>query len=309
MIKGTLVINEFLKGGKYDEIHTMLVSAFRKKGCELTIKTNAQLMPVIDGNAQCTILNSQFNNSATPPSPCAGDLGRFVVFFDKDILLAEYLESRGLRLFNPSAAIAACDDKRLTALRLSGKIKMPRTVIAPMTYDNIGFTNYDFLDDAAKTLGFPLVVKEAFGSFGKQVYLVNDMKELKQCVRSAGTKLLFQELITSSFGRDVRVQVVGGKVIASVLRTGAPGSFISNVTGGGKMEYIKADKPFEETAVEACRLLGLDFGGVDLLFGNGGEPVLCEINSNAHFKNLLDACGINAADVIADYVLNAMRNS
>ena len=55
-------------------------------------------------------------------------------------------------------------------------------------------------------------------------------------------------------------------------------------------------------AVDACRALSLDFAGVDILFGPGEKPVLCEVNSNAHFKNLYDCTGINAAESIIRYI-------
>ena len=62
-------------------------------------------------------------------------------------------------------------------------------------------------------------------------------------------------------------------------------------------------------ATEACRCLGLDFGGVDLLFGDNGTPILCEVNSNAHIKNILDCTGINVAEHIIDYILRKVEQN
>jgi glutathione synthase/RimK-type ligase-like ATP-grasp enzyme len=79
------------------------------------------------------------------------------------------------------------------------------------------------------------------------------------------------------------------------------------VTNGGKMERFSPSKAFIDMAIEACKTVKADFAGVDILFGESGEPVLCEINSNAHFRNLYDATGINVADDLADYVLRKAR--
>ena len=47
-------------------------------------------------------------------------------------------------------------------------------------------------------------------------------------------------------------------------------------------------------ALKAVRALGLTFAGVDVLFGEDG-PLICEVNSNAHFKTTLTCTGVNMA--------------
>jgi glutathione synthase/RimK-type ligase-like ATP-grasp enzyme len=62
-----------------------------------------------------------------------------------------------------------------------------------------------------------------------------------------------------------------------------------------------------ELALKCCEIIGLDFAGVDLLFGEQGEPILCEINSNAHFKNIYDCTGVNAAEAILSHIIVKLR--
>ncbi|MDY0408586.1 hypothetical protein [Paracerasibacillus soli] len=52
--------------------------------------------------------------------------------------------------------------------------------------------------------------------------------------------------------------------------------------------------------------MGADFSGVDLLFGENGQTLVCEINSNAHIRNLYDCTGINAADNMIKHVLTKL---
>ena len=103
----------------------------------------------------------------------------------------------------------------------------------------------------------------------------------------------------------MRLQVVGDKVIAAMLRENKE-DFRANLTNGGSAtDHTAAVKDsFKKMAVDACRVLGLDFAGVDILFGEEGEPILCEVNSNAHFKNLYDCTGINAAEEILKYIIS-----
>lgn len=280
---GWLIVNGFLHSDKFDELTELFVQAARETGIALSVKSNTELL-VDTGRIW-------------------RDRPEFVIFWDKDLLLARILEQQGIRLYNSSQTIAICDDKRETHVVLQKEgIPMPRTIMAPMTYEGIGFTSLDFLTEIEIRLGFPLIIKEAFGSFGEQIYLARDHKELLSLVSHCKTeKLLFQEYIEQSHGRDLRLQVVGDQVVAAMLRC-SENDFRANITAGGRME---AYTPYEEEmglALRAAQAVGADFAGVDLLFGPQG-PLVCEVNSNAHFKNLLDCTGVNTAKEILQYIL------
>ena len=57
-----------------------------------------------------------------------------------------------------------------------------------------------------------------------------------------------------------------------------------------------------ETPIVQIKEIELDFAGIDILFGENDEPVFCEANSNAHFKNLYDLTGVNTAEFIVEYI-------
>ena len=284
---GWLVVNGFLHSKKFDELTELFVMAAEKNNITLYVKRNNDIL--ID--TAC--------NLESPPD--------FVIFWDKDIQLAKMLEMQEIRLFNSSQAIMICDDKRETCLMLqNAKISIPRTMIAPMTYDGVGFTSYDFLNQVEERLKYPLIVKEAFGSFGEQVYMAKNREELLTTISSCSTtKLLFQEYIETSHGRDIRLQVVGDEVVAAMYRYSST-DFRANVSAGGKMQSYTPSQTEISLAVQACKAVGADFAGVDLLFGEEG-PYVCEVNSNAHFKNLLECTGVNTAEKIFDYIKNKLK--
>ncbi len=292
-MKGWLVTNAFLHTHKFTEIHLWLTEAAKKIGVDLIVKTNAEILVQLDQDFPGT----KFRKSAEKPD--------FVLFWDKDTRLAQYLEMKGLPVFNSSKGIALCDDKSQTHLYLQeAGIPMPKTVIAPMTFSNIGYNNLDFLDQVEKELNWPIVIKECFGSFGQQVYLASSAQELKDTVMNIGAKpMLFQEFIHTSKGKDLRLQVVGSQVVAAMYRYSDNGDFRANITGGGKMKPFEPTQKQIDLAVESCKILGLDFAGVDILFGKDKEPVVCEVNSNAHFKNIYDCTGVNVADSILAYII------
>ncbi len=282
---GLLITNAFLRSGKFTELSDMFVEAANKQGVGLTVKTNAEVL----AGAEL---------SKRPD---------FVLFWDKDVLLASYLESLGIPVFNSACSIALCDDKGKTFLALKDSgLPLPKTILAPFTYDNIGYNSFDFVDRVIEELSLPLVLKENYGSFGMQVYLIHTREELVEKLKEISPKpCLFQRFLSARAGNDVRLQVVGDRVICAMERY-SDGDFRANITIGGHMRAYTPTKEEEEMAICAAKTLGLTFGGVDIIYDVDG-PKLCEVNSNAHFKNILDCTGVNAASEIIACIAEIIR--
>lgn len=234
----------------------------------------------------------------------------FVLFTDKDIYLAKQLELLGVPVFNSAEAIEISDDKIASYQVLAAKgLPIPKTIISPKIFNKADVLNLDFLDKVKSELSFPLIIKEAFGSFGEQVYLIKTHDELVNKTKELiGKPFLFQELITTSYGKDLRLQVVGTKVVASMLRKSS-NDFRANVTAGGTMQKYDPTEEEKKIAIKAAQAIGTDFAGVDLLFGPNGKPIICEVNSNAHIRNLYECTGINVADHIIEYIKSEIKNN
>ena len=290
MLRGFLAVNHFLRGEKYGALYAMLGEAAARQGATLEPRTNAEL------------------TAALTREPDALRAYDFCLFWDKDVLLGWQLERLGLRLFNSADGVLACDDKALTYLRLLDTgLPMPRTVILPKTFPAVGYGDVDWLGPIGEALGYPLVLKECFGSFGQQVYWMADEQALREKVQAlAGTPLLAQALVTESVGRDVRVNVVGGRAVVAMLRESRTGDFRSNISNGGSMRPHALTRDEADLAERAAGALGLDFAGVDVLLGRDG-PVLCEVNSNPHFASTLRCTGVNLADEILRHIREALR--
>lgn len=229
----------------------------------------------------------------------------FVLFWDKDVYLARQLENMGVPVFNSAHTIEICDDKckMYQQLGLHG-IRMPKTILAPKVFAWSGVRDLSRYNHVVGEIGFPMVIKEAFGSFGSQVYLISDMKEMTAKVKELGSiPFLFQEFISSSYGTDLRIQVVGDEVVAAMRRV-SEHDFRANVGKGAAPYAHQPTVEQAELAVRCAKAVGASFAGVDLLFGPDGEPIACEVNSNAHIINLRKATGINAADAMLAYMKN-----
>lgn len=230
------------------------------------------------------------------------------VYFDKDIITGLRLELLGVRLYNNIGAVELCDDKRRTGELLCRDLKVPETVVPPLLFSEDPAFSKNFALQVAEALGFPLIAKLAFGSLGQQIKLISTMEQLLDCCEEWKDKPhLFQKYIGSSKGRDIRIYIVAGQAVAAMERYN-PNDFRSNIASGGKGRKISPPAGFTEAATEACSLLGLDFGGVDLLYGPDGEPIICEVNSNALFKEINQVCQVNVETHIAEMIQTEQIN-
>ena len=227
----------------------------------------------------------------------------FALFWDKDVRLARTMEAVGMRLYNPADGVAVCDDKAATHLALARHgLPMPRTLVAPMTYLHMDAGPAEaFYRTAEELLGYPLVLKECFGSLGGQVHLVRDGGQLRRLADTlAARPFLLQEYIPPG-GEDFRLYMAGGRLAAAMRRVN-PADFRANIGSGGHGQaYVPTA---EETALaqEACRVLGVPIAGVDILHTPQGKPLLCEVNSSAQLAGITACTGVDIAGEIVSFV-------
>jgi RimK family alpha-L-glutamate ligase len=313
MKQGWLIVNEYLDTEKFLEIRKLFLSGAEKKNVKLTVYTNADFAVDLSG----AVVKSRAFDEGEP---------QFIIFYDKDIALASALEKMGYRLYNSADAIDVCDSKVKTATRISeynlncrddeAKILMPKTYKVPFTYENIGIKDsysFDFLDYVEKDLceagegtlsdAYPMVIKESNSSFGMGVHLATSREEAVKLICEYGNKeCIIQEYLSYSSGRDYRLQMVSDKCVCAMMRSNE-NDFRANITNGGKMSEYKPTDEDLSLARNVMKCLKLDFAGIDIMHDKSGRAVFLEANSNAHFKNIYDLTGINAAEKMIEYIV------
>ncbi len=290
-MKGIIILNPFL-------MPTEIVHQAERMQCELKeLGVNTQI--VSDGwvhNSTDGAITSKFKGVD------------FAVFFDKDKYLSSVLDKIGVRVFNKHEAVRICDDKGETYLALSGNgLKVPETIFAPVCYLKSFEINKEWLVSVADKLGFPMVVKESYGSMGVGVNKVNNLDELIDISEKLKLKPhLYQKYIPFKSGKDVRVIVIGGKAVASMERENV-NDFRSNIALGGTGRKIELTPEFKDVAERSAKVLGLDYCGVDLLYGEDNMPYVCEVNSNAFFSGIESVTGVNVAGFYAKHIVETLK--
>ena len=214
------------------------------------------------------------------------------------LAVVRHFEQAGVPCINGSLPIETVKDKLRTSQILSRSgLPIPNTMMVRLPIDDGLVEN---------NIGFPCVVKVVTGSYGEGVYLCErkrDYKKLMEFIDNIGNKktMIVHEYLGERVGEDLRVLVIGGKVIGAMRRTAPEGDFRANITNGGTGENFPLTEEIEYLARETARSLNLDIAGVDLLFDKRGFRV-CEANSNPGFKGFETYCGVDVADLITEYV-------
>ena len=295
-MKGWIVYNGALRTEKILNLVTKVHKVAIERGMDVELVKNNELIPYFDEEGMQQI--KSINNLEKPD---------YILFWDKDILLGKHLEKMGIRLFNPANVIEECDDKAYTFLKLSNLgIRLPKTIIAPFVYFEQNLSE-EYISYIEEELGYPLIIKETHGSFGAQVYKIDNRENLiKQIGDLEYRRFIFQEFISSSYGRDVRVNLVGNNISGAMLREGQD-DFRANITRGAKSKPYELSEEQKEIALKAHKALRLDFSGIDLLFDEEEKPVLCEVNSNPNFLSFENTTNIDYTNQILDYIMEQVK--
>jgi len=197
---------------------------------------------------------------------------------------------------NSDAIIASKDKMYANQILAQAGLPIPKTMLTRFPSDS---------ELVEKQVGFPCVVKVVTGSHGAGVYLCDNKKQfedLAELISALDFKnsMIVQEYVQHSEGRDLRVIVVGGRVVGAMLRQSTDGSFKANISRGGQGLPYELTDEIEMISIQVAKVLNLDIAGVDLLFHQDGYRI-CEANSSPGFRGFEQALGVNIPRKIFEY--------
>ncbi len=222
-------------------------------------------------------------------------IGASITFYGTAVV--RQFEMMNVYSVNESVAISRSRDKLRSLQLLARKgIGLPVTGFAHSTK----YTT-DLINLAG---GAPLIIKLVEGTQGIGVVLAETDKAAESVIeafRGLKANILVQEFIKESGAVDIRCFVVGGKVVATMMRRGKKGEFRSNLHRGGQAVTIHITPEERSTAVRAARIMGLNVAGVDLLRSNHG-PVIMEVNSSPGLEGIEKTSNKDIAGIIIKYI-------
>ena len=271
-----------------------LVEEAQALGCSVDVLDPMKLSVTV-GNDGRRILHEGWNVEVDAALPRIG-----YSITRHGVAIVRQFERMGIYVANSSEGIQRSRDKlHATQVLSSSHIPVPTTAYVRDWRD---------VERAIRQVGgVPCVIKAAEGTQGSGVYLAHTEREASELawdLLEKGTQVLVQEYIKESHGKDVRVLVVGGEVVASMRRRAHGREFRSNFHLGGSVEAFNLPEDYARIARKAARILGLDIAGVDLLESNRG-PLLLEVNSSPGLEGIEKATGVNVAGHIMSHIVES----
>ena len=274
----------------YDDIDFAVNQGFarmlkeRGEKCELQIEAVllSELSLCMDANGAPYCLRNGENTS-----PHA------VLSRQRDSLVSEHFERMGIPVFNNSLVCRICNDKRITYQFLQG-LPMPESIFLSSTQS---------VPPAGTA--YPVILKPACSHGGDRILVVNNEQEWQEAAAHILPQPALQQKIVSDAGCDLRVYVLGGKILAGVMRTARTG-VVSNFKQGGHValhELTDAERTLAQAVIDRFAAEGapLHMAGVDMLYENG-QPVIGEVEDVVGSRMLYNTSDIDIATLYLQHI-------
>ena len=210
-----------------------------------------------------------------------------------------WLESLGIPAISPHKTVATCGDKFLTSIALQeAGIPMPGTRLA---------LSPDAALDTIEDMGYPVVLKPLFGSWGRLLARVNDRDAAEALLEHKSTlggyqhNVVYLQEYVDKPGRDIRTMVVGDEVIYAIYRQSE--HWITNTARGGAPLTCPLTDDIVSLSLAATQAVGGGIVSVDLMETAEGEILVNEVNQTPEFHGARHATDVDIAGKIVDYVL------
>jgi len=278
-----------------------LLQTARAKNIDIKIFTPEQFELIINRSNEnhSIFINNELHSLPDFILPRTGSASKYFT-----LAILRQLEQLGIFVCNTADAIDLVRDKfRCHQVMAYHNLPIPKTMLVKLIKD----TKSVDTKIVEQEIGFPAVVKNITGSKGSGIYLTESASKFRDMMEliyanNPHANIIIQKYIKASHGKDLRVFVVGGKIIACMQRQSGDGNFKANFSRGGSTQAFTVDSEIEWLAIQTAKITGLDIAGIDLLFDEDGFKI-CEANSSPGFKGLELAVGNIVAEKILDYII------
>ncbi len=276
-----------------------LVMAARRRGHAVRVVDHMQCdLTILDGKLGVRYQNEFLGR----PDAVIPRIGSSVTTYGAAVV--RHFELMEVYCVVTTEALLRARDKRTAAQHLAANgMPVPDSVFTAMP-ENV--------ESMLSLLGdkYPVVIKTLNSTQGQGVILgesFTSSRSIAEAFIRLREEIMLQRFIAESKGKDIRVFVVGGKVIATMERSAQDGEFRSNLHRGASSQKVRISDEEEHLALRAAELMGLDVAGVDILRSEKG-PLILEINASPGLEGIEGTTGVDIAGQIIKFVETHARS-
>ena len=208
------------------------------------------------------------------------------------------LEELGIKVINSTYTITNCIDK-LKTHAFADYLDIPQI----KTYH---FKNFTFLE-SKELVGLPFILKYRYGKQGQNIYIINTEEEFNEVLKNINPEdYILQEYIDTTYGKDVRVFIVGNEILGACERVNNS-DFKSNLAQGGLSYKYDIDDSTKANSLKLNQILKGDIISVDYVFGKNGL-LFCEANTNPGFASF-NYLGYPVRSIFMNYIKKLLKGS
>jgi RimK family alpha-L-glutamate ligase len=230
------------------------------------------------------------------------------IIFRVDAL--HWIEEHGVPVVNSPRAIERSVDKFYTdALLHEAGLPTPETVVCETVANAMDAVRamLDRRDGAGGDNA--VIIKPIFGSMGHGLVRVSDPDVAFRVTKSLEQlrSVFYVQRAVDHGGRDIRVFVVGGRVIGAIERRAPAGEWRTNIARGGAARACELPAEWERLALASAEAMGAEYAGVDLLPSREGPVFVLEVNAIPGWEGLQRATGVDVAGAIVEHLTRRVR--
>ncbi|MEM1584330.1 MAG: lysine biosynthesis protein LysX [Nitrososphaerota archaeon] len=225
------------------------------------------------------------------------------VSFYRALASTAIFEEQGTTVVNSFNVIRDCEDKLYTTLKLArNSIPVPRTAVS---FSREGCVN------VAEELGYPLVVKPIYGSWGRMVSRALDKDslleiiEFREYMQSPYFKVHYLQEYVDKPNRDIRAFYFWGEVPAAIYRVSS--SWKTNTALGGVAVEAELDDELSEIVKKSGEVMGGGVLGIDILESRNERYLVSEVNAIPEFRNTVRVTGKDLAKIMIETTINNIK--
>lgn len=222
----------------------------------------------------------------------------FIINRSRSFEISEAFERKRITVFNSSRVTRIANNKGETYKFLKEIVPF-----MPVKYNDEIITS--FINRDACEIGYPFVLKSCSGHGGSKVFMISNDEEMQEAVEEIGVEKFVVQQCCSDLGKDMRVYIIGNRIVASMLRSSNE-SFKSNFSLGGKVEKYELNDEEKSYIERIVNKISLDFGAIDFTFHNG-KAVFNEIEDAAGSRMLYQNTDIDIVELQVEYMIDKLK--